>query len=92
VARAHDDPFARLLAVGIGMSLFWYMTINVMVAIRLFPVTGLPLPLVSYGGSALTSHLFALGILRNLARQAESASGPRLRFRVPRRHAVEAVL
>ena len=92
VARAHEDPFARLLAVGIGMSLFWYVLINVMVAIRLFPVTGLPLPLVSYGGSALTSHLFALGILRNLARQAETARGPRVRFRVPQRSPAEAVL
>lgn len=92
VARAHEEPFARLLAIGIGMSLFWYVAINVLVAVRMFPVTGLPLPLVSYGGSALTSHLFALGILRNIARQAEAEPGPRMRFRVASRHTAEAVL
>lgn len=93
VARAHEDPFARLLAAGIGMSLFWYAAINLLVAVRLFPVTGLPLPLVSYGGSALVSHLFALGILRNLARQAEVRTERRpTRFAVRHRHAVEAVL
>jgi cell division protein FtsW (lipid II flippase) len=92
VARAHEDPFARFLAIGIGMSLFWYVAINVLVAVRLFPVTGLPLPFVSYGGSALVSHLFALGVLRNLARQAEAAERRPGRFVTPRAHAVEAVL
>ena len=71
VARGLEDPFGRLLAVGIGMSLFWYAALNLLVATRLFPVTGLPLPLVSYGGSSLVSQLFALGVLRNLARAAE---------------------
>jgi cell division protein FtsW len=92
VARAHEDPFARLLAVGIGMSLFWYVAINVLVAVRLFPVTGLPLPLVSYGGSALVSHLFALGILRNLARQAEAVERRPGRWGTRHGRAVEAVL
>jgi len=71
VARGLEDPFGRLLAVGIGMSLFWYAALNLLVATRLFPVTGLPLPLVSYGGSSLVSQLFALGVLRNLARAAQ---------------------
>ncbi len=71
VARGLEDPFGRLLAVGIGMSLFWYAALNLLVATRLFPVTGLPLPLVSYGGSSLVSQLFALGVLRSLARAAE---------------------
>lgn len=87
IARAHEDPFARLLAVGIGMSLFWYVAVNILVAVRLFPVTGLPLPFMSYGGSSLVSHLFELGILRNLARQAEeSTARPRTRWvaRTPR--------
>jgi cell division protein FtsW len=92
VARAHEDPFARLLAVGIGMSLFWYVAVNVMVTVRLFPVTGLPLPLMSYGGSSLVSHLFALGVLRNLARQAEPVGVPRSRWIAPPGYAVEPVL
>jgi cell division protein FtsW len=93
VARAHEDPFARLLAVGIAMSMFWYVAINLLVAVRLFPVTGLPLPLVSYGGSALVSHLFELGILRNLARQAEAAElRPYRRWPERAPHTVEALL
>jgi cell division protein FtsW len=92
VARAHEDPFARLLAVGIGMSLFWFVAVNVLVATRLFPVTGLPLPLISYGGSSLVTHLVALGILRNLARQTEGELRPHTRWPLRHQHAVEAVL
>lgn len=84
VARAHEDPFAQLVAVGIGISLFWYVSLNVMVATGLFPVTGLPLPFVSYGGSSLVSHLVALGVLRNIARQVEQPA--RARGRWERRH------
>jgi cell division protein FtsW len=76
IARAHEDPFAQLLAMGIGLSLFWYMAINLMVALRLFPVTGLPLPFMSYGGSSLVTHLIALGVLRSIAREVEQT--PRL--------------
>lgn len=92
VARAFDDPFARLLAIGVGMSLFWFVAINVLVATRMFPVTGLPLPLISYGGSSLVTHLVALGILRNLARQTEGQLRPRTRWPLRHRHAVESVL
>jgi cell division protein FtsW len=84
VARAHEDPFAQLVAVGIGISLFWYVALNIMVATQLFPVTGLPLPFVSYGGSSLVSHLIALGVLRNVARQVEQPA--RRRKRWVRRH------
>ncbi len=80
VARAHEDPFAQLVAVGIGVSIFWYVVINIMVATRLFPVTGLPLPFVSYGGSSLVSHLLALGVLRNIARALEQPVRTRSRW------------
>lgn len=92
VARAHQDPFARLLAAGIGVSLFYYVAINVCVALRLLPVTGLPLPLVSYGGSALVTHLFSLGVLRNIAREAEAVERRPVRWAVRHQHSVEAVL
>lgn len=92
VARAQEDAFGRLLAVGIAMSLFWYLAINVLVAVRFFPVTGLPLPLVSYGGSALVTHLFAIGVLRNIARQAEPARRVQTRWPLPARHALEPAL
>lgn len=92
VARAHEDPFAQLLAVGVGMSIFWYVAINVMVATRLFPVTGLPLPFMSYGGSSLVSHLVALGVLRNVARTLEQVPRPRRRWPARRRHLLEGAL
>jgi len=43
-----------------------------MVASGLFPTTGLPLPLVSYGGSAILATLFSIGILNNIAAQGDS--------------------
>ena len=71
---------ADAAAIGIGVSIFWYAIINIMVATRLFPVTGLPLPFVSYGGSSLVSHLVALGVLRNIARQVEQPARERRRW------------
>lgn len=71
-ARRAPDRFGYLLAVGIGVSTLVYAGINLMVATGLFPTTGLPLPLVSYGGSAILATLFSLGILANIAMQADS--------------------
>jgi cell division protein FtsW len=76
VARSETDPFGRLVAAGVAMSLFWFLALNVCVATRLFPVTGLPLPLISYGGSSLVSHLIAIGVLRNIAMQLEPSRRP----------------
>ncbi|UCE02287.1 MAG: cell division protein FtsW [Candidatus Latescibacterota bacterium] len=92
VARAQEDPFAQLIAVGVGVAIFWYVVINVMVATRLFPVTGLPLPFVSYGGSSLVSHLVALGVLRNVARQAEQTPRRARRWPARREHLLEGAL
>lgn len=93
VARNQEDPFGQLVALGVGMSIFWYLMINVMVATRLFPVTGLPMPFISYGGSALVSHLFAVGILSNIAARTESPRTLRRRhWLVRRQRAMEASL
>lgn len=90
VARAHEDPFAQLVAVGMGMSVFWYVVINLMVALRLFPVTGLPLPFMSYGGSSLVSHLLALGVLCSVAREVERVPRPLGRWPARRSSLLEA--
>ena len=71
-ARRAPDRFGFLLATGIGVSIAVYAAINLLVATALFPTTGLPLPLVSYGGSAILTTLFSLGILANIASQADS--------------------
>ncbi len=63
-----SDRFGQLLGVGISASVFVYAILNMYVATALFPVTGLPLPFLSYGGSALVVNAFAVGVLLNLSR------------------------
>jgi cell division protein FtsW len=63
-----SDPFGSLLATGIVGIIAVQVLINIGVVIGLLPVTGITLPLVSYGGSSLTLLLTALGILLNLSR------------------------
>ncbi len=55
--------FGRLLAMGITITLFCYVFINTAMVMGLIPVVGVPLPLVSYGGTAMLSVLFACGLL-----------------------------
>lgn len=63
-----SDRFGQLLGVGIAASVFVYAMLNMFVVTGLFPVTGLPLPFLSYGGSALVVNAFAVGVLLNLSR------------------------
>ena len=61
--------FARMLAVGLSMTIFFYVLINSMMVMGLAPVVGIPFPLVSYGGSAALTVMIALGILMGVYRQ-----------------------
>ena len=60
------DRFGMLLSFGIIMLIFWQAIINLMMILGFLPVVGIPLPLVSYGGSSLLTTLLALGILLNV--------------------------
>jgi len=60
------STFARLVAAGIGLCLFTYVFINVAMVTGLVPVVGVPLPLVSYGGTALVTLLLGIGILMSI--------------------------
>jgi cell division protein FtsW len=71
-ARA-GDAFAGMLAAGITLQLGLYMLVNLAVATGLAPTTGLPLPFVSYGGSALLVNLAAAGLLYRVSAGNEEA-------------------
>jgi rod shape determining protein RodA len=62
------NPFARFAAFGIVAYLGFQMLQNIGMTVGLFPVAGIPLPLVSYGGSSLAMTLFLLGVLLNFGR------------------------
>jgi len=67
VAYRSRDLFSCLLVVGITTQIFAHLVINIGMVIGLMPVVGIPLPLVSYGGSSLLSLLFGLGIVQGVS-------------------------
>lgn len=70
IARRASDLFGFYLAVGITTMIFLSAVINIAMVIGLIPITGLPLPFISYGGSSLMFTLGAVGILLNISRHA----------------------
>jgi rod shape determining protein RodA len=60
------DPFGTYLASGIASMLALQMFVNVGMAVGIMPITGIPLPFVSYGGSSLLVNAAAIGILLNV--------------------------
>ncbi|GAA3812412.1 putative lipid II flippase FtsW [Nocardioides panacisoli] len=73
VARQTKDPFVRYTSFGIAVWLLGQMIINVGMVLALLPVIGIPLPLVSYGGSSLLPTLSALGLVIGFARREPAA-------------------
>ncbi|MDJ0847832.1 MAG: rod shape-determining protein RodA [Myxococcota bacterium] len=67
VARAAKDGFGTMLAVGVVGFLFWPAVLNIGMVLGLAPVIGVPLPFISYGGSALVVSLVAVGLLMNVS-------------------------
>ncbi len=68
IAGNNHDPFARLLAVGIIAMFAVEFIVNVSMTLGLMPITGLTLPLVSYGGSSLLVSMASVGLLNNIGR------------------------
>ena len=75
IAREAPDRFGFLLAAGITVQLGMYILINAGVVTGLLPVTGLPLPFVSYGGSALMANLASVGVLISVSRASGWSRG-----------------
>jgi cell division protein FtsW len=65
------DPFARLVAFGITVTILLQAFFNISVVLSLVPTKGIPLPLISHGGTSLFFTLASIGILLNISRQAE---------------------
>jgi rod shape determining protein RodA len=75
IAFRARDSFGMLLACGVVAMLVFQILVNVGMAISLMPVTGIPLPFISHGGSSLVSICFALGVLQSVSMRR---AGPQL--------------
>lgn len=72
IAQRAPDPFGRLVAAGLSAMIAIYGFANIAMVTGVIPVMGVPLPFVSYGGSALVSNLAAVGIILSIERQGRS--------------------
>ena len=78
IAVSSRNQFGRLLALGLAFALFLYVFINMAMVMGLVPVVGVPLPLVSYGGSAMLTMMIAYGLILSVALNR--------RLSIPRKH------
>jgi rod shape determining protein RodA len=67
IANQANDKFAALLTVGVMAYVFWHMFINIGMVIGLLPIVGIPLPLLSYGGTSMLTTMCGLGIVSSVA-------------------------
>jgi len=67
IGREARDRFGATLCVGFGSMIFWQMLFNLGMVTGLFPVAGVTLPLISYGGSSLLTTMMALGLVMNVS-------------------------
>jgi cell division protein FtsW len=74
IAKNCTDPFGVFLAIGISFNIVLYAFTNAAVVTGIFPVTGLPMPLVSYGGSGMAINLVMFGLLLNISQARRSVS------------------
>jgi len=85
IAARVEDAFGRYLGSSLVVMIFLYFIVHAGVSMGLLPTTGLPLPFISFGGSALTSNLLGIGILLNISRAKERAYASNSRLRWNRR-------
>jgi cell division protein FtsW len=72
IARGAPDLFSRMLATGVSLWLLFQAVINIAAMLSLVPLTGIPLPFISYGGSSLLFSLVGVGILLNISKYTTS--------------------
>ena len=66
IAASADTPFARLAAGGLTLTWFTYAFVNMGMVSGILPVVGVPLPFISYGGTALVTILLGVGIVMSV--------------------------
>ncbi|MEY3704372.1 MAG: hypothetical protein RLZZ561_1992 [Pseudomonadota bacterium] len=75
VANRASTRFGKLTAAGLSMTIFYYVTINLLMVMGLAPVVGIPLPLVSHGGTAMLTVMLCLGIMMSIDRNSRIRGG-----------------
>jgi len=65
-ARLARDPFGSFIAYGVAILIFFQAVVNIAVNLNLIPVTGIPLPFISYGGSGLISLMLGIGLVESV--------------------------
>ncbi len=66
IAMASRSQFGRLVAIGVTLNFFFYIMINAAMVMGLIPVVGIPMPLISYGGTAMLTVMFGFGLLMSV--------------------------
>ncbi len=66
IALTARDSFGTMIAVGIVVMFFWQIVVNIGMTMGIMPITGVPLPFLSYGGSSLLINFFCVGLLLNI--------------------------
>jgi rod shape determining protein RodA len=75
IAFYAKDTYSRLLAGGLSATFFFYVFVNIGMVSGILPVVGVPLPLMSYGGTSMVTLMIAFGILMSIARNKNFLSG-----------------
>ena len=74
LARFTEDKFCRLVIIGVVSMLLFHVFQNVAMSMGIMPITGIPLPFLSYGGSNFISNIAAVALVLNIARSGNSAA------------------
>ena len=67
IGKNAEDNIGSYISIGIAGILFFHMIENIGMTIGMLPITGVPLPFVSYGGSSLTTNFICIGLLLNIS-------------------------
>ena len=75
IAKGAPDFFGYLLTIGVGVWIIGQFFVNIGAMVGLLPLTGLPLPLISYGGTAMMASMAAMGIVVNISKYTGQSRG-----------------